>query len=114
VLLSIHSFTPVLDAGVRPWPIGVSFWRDGRLAGLLREALASSGELSVGDDQPYPTEAHVDYTVPVHGEGRCLPSVLVEIRQDGVRTAASAAAWAERLARAYGRIEAQARQLCAS
>src|SRR5690606_23818998 len=114
VLLSIHSFTPVLDGCARPWPVGVSFWRDGRLAGLLREALAGSGELSVGDNQPYPIEAHVDYTVPVHGEGRGLPSVMVELRQDGVRTAASAAAWANRLAQAYGRIEARARQLCAS
>src|SRR5690606_33612338 len=101
VLLSIHSFTPVLDARARPWPVGVSFWRDGRLAGLLREALAGSGELTVGDNEPYPIEPEIDYTVPAHGEGRGLPSVMVEIRQDGVRTAPSAAAWAERLARAY-------------
>lgn len=113
VLLSIHSFTPVLDAHARPWPIGVSYWRDGRLAALLREALASGGELTVGDNQPYPIETHVDYTVPVHGEARGLPSVMVEIRQDGVRNAAGAAAWAERLAQAYRRIETRARHLCA-
>jgi predicted N-formylglutamate amidohydrolase len=33
---------------------------------------------------------------------------MIEIRQDGIRTAAGAAAWAERLADAYRLIEADA------
>ena len=108
VLLSIHSFTPILDGQHRPWQIGVSFWRDGRFAALIRGALGWSGDLTVGDNEPYPIEAAFDYTVPVHGEGRGLPSVMIEIRQDEIRSAVAAAHWAARLAEAYRRIEAEA------
>lgn len=107
-LLSIHSFTPVLNGQSRPWQIGVSYWRDGRFAALIRGALVRSGDLTVGDNEPYPIEEAFDYTVPVHGEGRGLPSVMIEIRQDEIRSAAAAAHWAARLADAYRRIEAEA------
>jgi len=43
-----------------------------------------------------------------------LPNVMIEIRQDGIRTAAGAAAWAARLAEAYRSIEAEAVRLCDS
>jgi len=111
LLLSIHSFTPALNGRLRPWQIGVSYGRDWRLAALLLKAFARTGELSVGDNQPYPIEDHVDYTIPVHGEGRGLPGAMIEIRQDGIRTAADAAAWAARLAAAYQLIEAEALHL---
>ncbi len=108
VLLSIHSFTPALNGRWRPWHIGVSYGRDRRLAALMLRALAHRGDLVVGDNEPYPIEDNVDYTIPVHGEGRGLPNVMIEIRQDGIRTGASAAAWAARLAEAYLLIEAEA------
>jgi predicted N-formylglutamate amidohydrolase len=50
----------------------------------------------------------VDYTIPVHGEGRGLPSVMIEIRNDGIRTITDVATWAARLAEAYRLIEAEA------
>jgi len=108
LLLSIHSFSPVLNGRSRPWHIGVSHWRDRRFAALMLGVLAHSGDFTVGDNEPYPIEDDVDYTIPVHGEGRGLPSVMIEIRQDGIRTAAGAAAWAARLAAAYRLIEAEA------
>jgi predicted N-formylglutamate amidohydrolase len=108
LLLSIHSFTPVLNGRPRPWDIGISYGRDRRLAALLLGALARKGGLTVGDNQPYPVEDDIDYTIPHHGEGRGLPCVMIEIRQDGIRTAAGAAVWAERLANAYRLIEAEA------
>jgi len=114
LLLSIHSFTPVLNGRARPWHVGVSYGRDPRLAALLLEALARAGDLSVGENQPYPIEDAVDYTIPHHGEGRGLPSVMIEIRQDGIRGAADALDWAARLAAAYRRVEGAARRLCAS
>jgi predicted N-formylglutamate amidohydrolase len=114
LLLSIHSFSPVLDGRQRPWPVGVSCWRDCRLAALLRGALARGGDLLVGDNEPYPIEETIDYTVPVHGEGRGLPSVMIEIRQDEIRTAAEAAAWARRLAEAYRLMEGEALGLVAT
>jgi predicted N-formylglutamate amidohydrolase len=114
LLLSIHSFTPVLNGRARPWHVGVSYWRDPRLAALLLEALASGGDLHVGENQPYPIEDSIDYTIPRHGEGRGLASVMIEIRQDGIRGAADAANWAERLAAAYRRVEGAAQRLRAS
>jgi predicted N-formylglutamate amidohydrolase len=108
LLLSIHSFTPVLNGRSRPWHIGVSCGRDRRLAALLLGALASRGNFNVGDNEPYPIEADVDYTIPVHGEARGLPCAMIEIRQDGIRTPAGAAAWAAQLAQAYRMIEAEA------
>jgi len=108
LLLSIHSFTPVLNGRPRPWHIGVSHWRDRRLAALMLGVLARSGEFTVGDNAPYPIDEDVDYTIPVHGEGRGLPSVMIEIRQDEIRTTTGAAAWAARLAESYRLIEAEA------
>jgi predicted N-formylglutamate amidohydrolase len=108
LLLSMHSFTPVLNGRPRPWHISVSHWRDRRLAALMLGAVAHCGEFTVGNNEPYPIDDDVDYTIPVHGEGRGLPSVMIEIRQDGIRTAADAAAWAARLAEAYRIIEAEA------
>ncbi len=112
LLLSIHSFTPVLDGQQRPWHVGVSHWRDDRLAALLRRALAAQLDLVVGDNEPYPIEPHIDYTVPVHGEGRGVPSVMIELRQDLVGTPALAGGWADRLTLAYRNIETEAVGLC--
>jgi predicted N-formylglutamate amidohydrolase len=110
VLLSIHSFTPVLHGEARPWQIGVSYWRDPRLATLLIGALEHRRDLVVGNNQPYPIEEDTDYTIPRHGEGRGLPSAMIEIRQDKVRTGAAAAAWAARLDEAYRLIETKLTQ----
>lgn len=108
LLLSIHSFTPMLNGQSRPWHIGISHGCDRRLAKLLLATLTRGGNFIVGDNEPYPIEQEVDYTIPVHGEGRGLPSAMIEIRQDGVRTTVDAAAWAARLAEAYRQVEAEA------
>ncbi|MEJ2438462.1 MAG: N-formylglutamate amidohydrolase [Gammaproteobacteria bacterium] len=108
LLLSIHSFTPVWHGKPRPWHIGISCWRERRFAALLRDALATDEAISVGDNQPYPIEDDIDYTIPVHSDAHAIPGVMIEIRQDGIDTAASAEAWAARLAQAYGSIEAVA------
>lgn len=108
LLLSIHSFTPVLHGQRRPWQIGVSHWRKRGFAALLLGALKRHADIIIGDNQPYPIEEDVDYTIPVHGEGRGLPSVMIEIRNDGIRTITDVATWAARLAEAYRLIEAEA------
>ncbi|MBC8282828.1 MAG: N-formylglutamate amidohydrolase [Nitrospinae bacterium] len=111
LLLSIHSFTPVLDGLRRPWPIGVCYGHDRRLAMLMLKALAGSVDGEVGDNQPYAIEDTIDYTIPLHGEGRGLPSVMIEIRQDQIRTAAEAANWTAQLVDAWLQIEAEAQRL---
>jgi predicted N-formylglutamate amidohydrolase len=107
LLLSIHSFTPVLNGKRRPWHVGVSHWRDRRFAARLHWALSRAGDRVIGDNAPYPIEEGIDYTLPRHGEGRGLPCAMIEIRQDGIVTAAGAAGWAARLAAAYRLVEAE-------
>ena len=107
LLISIHSFTPVLNGQLRPWHIGISHWRDPRLAALLLGALRRTGDFTIGDNEPYPIDNNIDYTIPRHGEGRGLPCAMIEIRQDAIRTVAGATAWAARLAAAYRLIEVE-------
>ena len=61
--------------------------------------IVGEGDLVVGDNQPYSVNSSSDYAVPVHGEGRGLVHVELEIRQDLIADAAGQSAWAQRLAR---------------
>jgi predicted N-formylglutamate amidohydrolase len=99
VLVALHSFTPVFKSVARPWHAAVLYNRDARLALPLFELLNAEDGLVVGDNEPYRVTDLTDYTVPVHGEGRGLPYVEIEIRQDQIAEPAGQAAWAERLAR---------------
>lgn len=99
-IMAIHSFTPDYPGLVRPWRIGIAYHRDARFARLMIDGLRTDDPtLSVGDNEPYKVDDESDYTIPVHGEARGLPHVLVEIRNDGLRTAADQDAWADRLVR---------------
>ena len=111
LLLSIHSFTPVLYGRSRPWHIGVCYGHNRGFAALMLEALSRKKDITIGDNEPYPIEDDCDYTIPVHGEGRGIPSAMIEIRQDRIRTAEDVAAWAERLAEAYQFIETGTRHV---
>lgn len=113
-LLSIHSFTPSLNGRSRPWHIGISHGRDRRLAALILTALRRNSEIVVGDNEPYPIEDGFDYTLPTHGDARGLPYAMIEIRQDCIRTAEDAAAWAAQMATAYRLIESEALAIFAS
>lgn len=103
VLLSLHSFTPVLNGLERPWQVGVTHRHDNPFASVLLERLSAPGDLLVGHNRPYPIEDACDYTIPVHGEQRHLPHALVEIRQDELKTPRARAGWAHRLADACRR-----------
>ncbi|WP_042837712.1 N-formylglutamate amidohydrolase, partial [Xanthomonas citri] len=99
VLVSMHSFTPVMAGNARPWHAGVLYHRDTRLAHRLLQALREEPDLVVGDNQPYAVSDATDYAIPVYGEGRGLLHVELEIRQDLIADAAGQQAWAARLAR---------------
>jgi predicted N-formylglutamate amidohydrolase len=61
--------------------------------------LRAEGGLVIGENEPYAVTDLTDYTVPVHGEGRGLPYVEIEIRQDLITEPNGQVIWAERLAR---------------
>ncbi|MGH8466729.1 MAG: N-formylglutamate amidohydrolase [Pseudomonas sp.] len=107
LLVMMHSFTPVMNRVQRPWHAGVLYHRDTRFAQALLQALRDEGDLVVGNNEPYSVSSTSDYAVPVHGEGRGLVHVELEIRQDLIADAAGQQAWAERLARVFGALELQ-------
>ena len=98
-LLSIHSFTPVMNGIARPWHIGVLWDQDPRLPVPLLAALRREPALLVGDNEPYSAREPAGFTVRTHAVRRGLPHVAVEIRQDLVADASGEREWAERLAR---------------
>jgi len=97
VFVAVHSFTPVYKGDERPWHIGVLYDNDRRMAAPMLAQLETDDELCVGDNEPYRID-HNDFGIPVHGEGRGLPHVLVEIRQDLIASESGQEAWAVRLA----------------
>ena len=105
VLISLHSFTPVIagwghERQERPWHIGVLFDRDERLAQPLLAALRSRGDLVVGENQPYSARNGHGFSLAHHGERRGLRHVELEIRQDLIADAAGAERFAGILAEA--------------
>jgi predicted N-formylglutamate amidohydrolase len=99
-LLSIHSFTPVMNGLARPWQVGILWDKDPRLPVPLLAALRADPSLVVGDNEPYSAREPAGYTVRHHAVARGLPHMAIELRQDLVAAPEGAAFWAERLAAA--------------
>ena len=95
-IISVHSFTPVMDGVERPWQVGILWNRDGRLADPLIARLRALG-LTVGDNEPYSGRDFHGYSMQTHGDARGLANVLVELRQDLIDTHHGAEAWAKTL-----------------
>ncbi len=99
-VINIHSFTPVYRGVARPWQVGVLSDTDRRLAdGLLRELRFEAG-LVVGDNQPYSPRDRVYHTLDRHAQSQGLPSVMIEVRNDGLGSRVDQHGWAQRLCRA--------------
>jgi predicted N-formylglutamate amidohydrolase len=106
ILVAVHSFTPRLLAkpADRPWQIGLCWARlDGFSRHVLRALRDDDDSLVVGENQPYDVDMVNDYSIPVHGEGRKLTYVEIEIRQDQIADASGQEVWAARMARVLTR-----------
>ncbi|AHE56992.1 hypothetical protein NX02_27025 [Sphingomonas sanxanigenens DSM 19645 = NX02] len=101
VLISLHSFTPVMGGIGRPWHAGVLHdGGDTRFARAMLAALRTEPDLLVGDNEPYRMDA-TDHSVPRHAYPTGLPYLELEIRQDLLVSGAGVAGWAARLARLF-------------
>jgi predicted N-formylglutamate amidohydrolase len=105
IIVAIHSMTPFLDGQSRPWQIALSSHTDRRLVDPLLAALRSSGDLVVGDNEPYSIEPAIDYSIPCHAMGRGLLHVQVEFRQDEIADPAAGRHRALRFAEALTECE---------
>lgn len=94
-LVSIHSFTPVMNGKQRPWSVGVLWNRDQRIAPAAITALRQQGHV-VGDNEPYSGREGA-FTVDTHAAAHGRPHVAFEIRQDLVAEAAGAQFWGRQL-----------------
>lgn len=95
VLVSVHSFTPQLNGGAaRPWLVGALSNRDPRLAQrFIAMFNAAHPGISCAHNEPYVVDDHTDYTIPIHGERRGLPHLLLEVRNDMISEATGEERW---------------------
>ena len=99
VVVSLHSFTPVMNGFQRPWHVGVLWNRDARLPVPLMQRLTQEPDLVVGDNEPYSGRDGHGYTIKAHAEAQGLAHGLFEIRQDLIADAAGQERWADILHR---------------
>lgn len=99
-LISIHSFTPVMDGFERPWHVGMLWDKDDSLAVPVIRELRRDGTLCVGANKPYDGANPPGYALHTHAADNGLPIAVFEIRQDLIDTEQGAARWAQILATA--------------
>ena len=94
VVISLHSFTPVMNDFQRPWHVGVLWNRDARMPVPLMRRLAQEADLVVGDNEPYSGRDGHGYSIKAHAEALGLAHALLEIRQDLIADESGQERWA--------------------
>lgn len=106
-IVTVHSFTPVFLGKPRPWHAGVLHAGAGAFARSILAGLRADGTLNAEANVPYVVSRDADYALPVHGDDRDIPAVLIEIRQDLLADAAGYEDWTDRLATAIPALETE-------
>ena len=97
-IIAVHSFTPQLKGRrSRPWEIGILFGQDHRLADPTIARLQARGDLTVGTNEPYDGHLPGD-SIDRHALPTGRLNILIEIRNDQIRTPKSREAWVRLLA----------------
>ena len=105
-IIMMHSFTPVMGPGTRPWEIGV-LWDntgDARMALPLLDFLRNRGDLCVGDNEPYSGASPYGFSMPNHAARAGRANIQIEIRQDQLGDEAGIARWTDIMAEAFGHV----------
>ncbi len=101
-VVSIHSFTPVMGGRERPWHAGILWKRDSGLARRVHERLNAAYGGPLGYNEPYDANLYETMTIDRQVLPRGLPHVIIEIRNDLIRTEAGCRKWATVLAAVLG------------
>lgn len=105
VIVSVHSFTESYRGQTRPWEIGVLSSHDRRLAlPTLAGLRAARPDLSVGDNEPYSGFDAYGHTIETHATPHGYANVLLEIRQDVIRSETGQIEYGDLLADVLGEI----------
>jgi predicted N-formylglutamate amidohydrolase len=97
LMISIHSFTPIMGTKPRPWHIGLLWDKDDRVYKKLHALLSEDKNLIIGNNQPYDGALKGD-TLYETATKQGRAHILIEIRQDLITTQVQQTAWAEKLA----------------
>ena len=98
IIVSIHSFTRQLQGRPpRPWHVGVLYAADERLSRPLINRLHQETDLTVGENEPYGGHLPGD-AIARHAIAYQRPNVLIELRNDLIKTEEQQTAWGKRLA----------------
>lgn len=98
LLMSIHSFTPVMKGFRRPWHIGVMWDRENPVARKLVSNLRKNNpKLTIGENEPYSLKGHGlgKDSIRRHAGKYKIPYIILEFRQDLVGTKAGALKFAK-------------------
>lgn len=97
-LVTIHSFTPVYHGARRAVEIGILHDSDTRLADAMLETGASHSPFIIQRNEPYGPQDGVTHTLLEHGISGGRPNVMIEIRNDLIKTEDAQRAMAKQLA----------------
>ncbi len=97
-VVAIHTFTPVYKGLARPWHVGILFDEDDSLGRAILGSLAADLGMTSAANQPYSPADGVYWTLDRHAAARGLKNVMIEIRNDEVRTEDAQTKWATKLA----------------
>lgn len=96
-IVSVHSFTPQFRGrDPRPWHVGILFAEDDRLSAPLVRLLRESGDICVGENEPYSGALKGD-TIDRHALRTGRQNTLIEVRNDLIGSEAEQTGWADRL-----------------
>ena len=98
LLLTIHSFTPVYHGHSRSVEIGVLHGRDARFAKAMMRQQPEGATYDTRLNEPYSAADGVAHTLDLQGTKNGLLNVMIEVRNDLIRSADQQAAMAIYLA----------------
>lgn len=95
LIVAVHSFTPRLetaDGPSRPWEVGILYNQDDRAARVAIAELQRRGVVT-GDNEPYSGKL-LNATMNMHAEGRGIPYLAIEVRNDLLSASGGVERWA--------------------
>ena len=95
IIISVHSFTPIYKAFVRPWHLGLLFRKDKRMTSLAEGQLRKNKSIKIGINEPYICNLRGDFSIPYFAEANGLPYLLFEIRHDLIKNNSGVIKWSK-------------------